>query len=253
MMVYFHGGGYIFGSVDSFDQYLLEFVKQLNMIVVSVDYKMAPQHAYPIPTNECFAVTKYIISNPLEFNVDITRLVLAGDSADGNAVAVLLQRLLDEKLPLPKLQVLIYPWVQLYNVMLPSMIEYSKKSIIGATMTIEKLFLWYMGFTDIHRNLIDEMKAHGHVALLKDEEMRRKIETYLDVDRIPEKYKTSRSYYEEHACSRKVMFPDVLSETSVFRRDENLARLVGQLHHPSVSPLFAVVWEASVVINNAES
>lgn len=47
-------------------------------------YRLAPEHPYPTPTNDCFAVTSYIISNPAEFNADITRLVLAGDSAGIN-------------------------------------------------------------------------------------------------------------------------------------------------------------------------
>jgi acetyl esterase/lipase len=239
VMVYFHGGGYIFGSIDSFDQYLIEFAKRLSMLVVSVDYRMAPQHAYPTPTNDCYSVARYIIENPSEFSVDTDRLVLAGDSAGGNAVAVLIQRLMDEELKLPKLQVLIYPWVQLFNVMLPSMVEYSKKSIIGATMTIEKLYLWYMGLTDVHRGVIHEIRQHSHVALLEDVELKNKIRSYLDVDRIPEKYKIGRSYYEEYAGLQTNAYPETLPETSVFKRDENLASLMRQLYDPTVSPLFA--------------
>jgi acetyl esterase len=106
-MIYIHGGAYVFGSLDSYDQYLVEFAKKLHMVVISIDYRMAPKHAYPIPTDDCYAVTKHIVTNPAEFGIDIQRLVMAGDSAGGNAVSVLMQRLSADKLPLPKLQVYI--------------------------------------------------------------------------------------------------------------------------------------------------
>lgn len=81
---------------------------------------MAPDNAYPIPTDECFAVTKHVIENAPTYNADISRLVLAGDSAGGNAATVVAQRLLKEHLQIPKIQVLIYPWTQKIHSKLPS-------------------------------------------------------------------------------------------------------------------------------------
>jgi len=75
-------------------------------------YKLAPQYPFPAPTTDCYAVTKYVMESGDEFG-DTNRVILAGDSAGGNIVAVMTQRLLAEKLKQPKLQVLIYPWLQM--------------------------------------------------------------------------------------------------------------------------------------------
>lgn len=69
---------------------------------------MAPEHPFPLPTTDCYVVTKYVFENALnEFKGDPDRIILAGDSAGGNVVAVLTQRFLREKRKLPKLQVLM--------------------------------------------------------------------------------------------------------------------------------------------------
>ncbi len=73
---------------------------------------MAPENPYPAPTSDCYTVTKYVMESGNEFG-DTNRVILAGDSAGGNAVAVVSQRLLAENLKQPKLQVLIYPWLQM--------------------------------------------------------------------------------------------------------------------------------------------
>lgn len=73
---------------------------------------MAPEHPFPIPTNDCFAVTKYVLESNDEFG-DTNKTILAGDSAGGNIVMVMTQRLAKEKIKQPKMQVLIYPWTQM--------------------------------------------------------------------------------------------------------------------------------------------
>ena len=81
---------------------------------------------YPGPVDDCYTVTKYVMTHASEFGGDANRIVLAGDSAGGNAVSVVTQRLLRDKLKMPKLQVLIYPWNQLIDTRLPSAVQYGK-------------------------------------------------------------------------------------------------------------------------------
>lgn len=73
---------------------------------------MAPENPFPIPTNECYTVTKYVLESGDEFG-DSGKVMLIGDSAGGNAVAVMTQRLKAENVKQPLLQILIYPWVQM--------------------------------------------------------------------------------------------------------------------------------------------
>ena len=75
-------------------------------------YKLAPEHPFPTPTDDCYNVTKYILESSNEFG-DTNKVILAGDSAGGNAVAVMTQRLKAENMKMPLLQVLIYPWTQM--------------------------------------------------------------------------------------------------------------------------------------------
>lgn len=73
---------------------------------------MVPEYPFPAPTDDCYAVTKYVLQSNDEFG-DTNRVILAGDSAGGNAVAVMTQKLQTENIKMPKLQVLIYPWMQM--------------------------------------------------------------------------------------------------------------------------------------------
>ncbi|CAF0732032.1 unnamed protein product [Brachionus calyciflorus] len=82
IMIYFHGGGYSFGDLNTYDMFLIEISNKMNMVVVSVDYRLAPEFPFPIPTQDCFDVVKYLLENPDEFRIDLDKLVIAGDSAD---------------------------------------------------------------------------------------------------------------------------------------------------------------------------
>jgi hypothetical protein len=112
--------------------------------------------------------------------------------------------------------------------------------MVGASLTMQTFFLWYMGATKVPADVLDEMKVNGHMALLSDPEQRSKIMSYMDISRIPKEYRAGRSYYDNYTDEAvKNMYPVTLSETSGLKRDANLTRLVSQLFHPSVSPLFS--------------
>ena len=73
---------------------------------------MAPENPFPKPTEECYILTKYVLESKNEFG-NTNKVILAGDSAGGNCVAVMTQRLNEENVKQPILQILIYPWVQM--------------------------------------------------------------------------------------------------------------------------------------------
>lgn len=153
-------------------------------------------------------------------------------------MAVLTQRLLEEvskleqRFPMPKLQILIYPWTQLFSYKLPSNLAYGAKDLC-----IEKCMLQYMGVKKVTKRLLDEIKSNNHTCLLEDQETRAQVQSILDISNISEKYKAGRSYYD--SSDLEEIYPDELSEKSKLVDDSGLANMLKRLADPDVSPLLA--------------
>ena len=109
VMAYFHGGGWVFGDLDTHDGVCRELCGAVGMVVVSVDYRLSPEYKYPDATDDAAAVTRWLGENARILNGDPSRLAVGGDSAGGNLAAVTAQRLRDEKGPKIAAQLLIYP------------------------------------------------------------------------------------------------------------------------------------------------
>jgi acetyl esterase len=109
VLVFFHGGGWVIGDIPIYDSLCAEIASVLNMAVVSVDYRLAPEHRFPAATDDCVAAAQWVAASPAEIGHPVTGIVPAGDSAGGNLAAVISQELAG-KLPVPILaQWLIYP------------------------------------------------------------------------------------------------------------------------------------------------
>ena len=109
VLVYFHGGGWVIGSLDSHDAPCRELASKAGCVVVSVDYRLAPEARYPAAADDCFAVTRYVAENAAELGVDAQRVAVGGDSAGGNLGAVVAQMARDRGAPSLCFQLLIYP------------------------------------------------------------------------------------------------------------------------------------------------
>jgi len=108
-LLYFHGGGFVFCNLDTHDGTCRALANAAGCAVVSVDYRLAPEHPYPAAADDCGAATAWVAKNGAELGIDVTRLAVAGDSAGGNLAAVVAQRFRDEGGPLLRFQLLIYP------------------------------------------------------------------------------------------------------------------------------------------------
>lgn len=108
-IVYLHGGGWVVGDLDSHDFITAELAAHLQVLVLAVDYRLAPEHPFPAAFNDCLAVWRALESGDCPFQLDLNRRVVAGDSAGGNLAAALCLALRDADEPLPVAQVLIYP------------------------------------------------------------------------------------------------------------------------------------------------
>ena len=109
VVVYFHGGGWTIGDLDSYDQVCRKLAIASGLTVVSVDYRLAPEHRFPSAVEDCDAVTKWVAEHGAELGVDGSRLAVAGDSAGGNLAAVTSILARDRGAPTIAFQLLIYP------------------------------------------------------------------------------------------------------------------------------------------------
>jgi len=111
-LVFFHGGGWVIGSVENYDRECRMIAKAAECVVVSVDYRLAPEHKFPAAVDDCLLATRWTAAHVGELGIDPRRLGVGGDSAGGNLAAVVAQLLRDNPvagdLPLC-CQLLIYP------------------------------------------------------------------------------------------------------------------------------------------------
>ena len=109
--VWFHGGGWVVGSIATNDPTCRALADASGAIFVSVDYRLAPEHRFPIPLDDCYAATEWAAANAASFGGDPSRLAVAGSSAGGNLAAAVALRARDEDGPRLAHQSLICPVV----------------------------------------------------------------------------------------------------------------------------------------------
>lgn len=109
VLVYFHGGGWTIGDLDTHDTLCRELANGAGIGVVAVDYRLAPEHRFPAAVDDAIAATRWVHEHAAEFRLDRTRLAVGGDSAGGNLAAVVAITARDDgRLPID-FQLLIYP------------------------------------------------------------------------------------------------------------------------------------------------
>lgn len=109
VLVYFHGGGWVVGGLDEYDDVCAKLAAGAERVVVSVDYRLAPEHPFPAAVEDCYAATQWVTENAGFLNVDTDRLAVGGDSAGGNLTAAVTLMARDQGGPDLERQVLIYP------------------------------------------------------------------------------------------------------------------------------------------------
>jgi acetyl esterase/lipase len=150
--IFFHGGGFALGDLDTHDVTAREHAVGANSVVVSVDYRLAPEHPYPAAVEDAWAATSWVADNAGEFGADSARLAVAGDSAGGNLAAVVAQLARDahrsaEGGPEVAFQLLWYPST-MWDTTLASFTENADAPMLDDA-AMEAFTRWYAGHLDL--------------------------------------------------------------------------------------------------------
>jgi len=108
---YFHGGGWVQGDLETHHGLCARLAKHAGVLVVAIDYRLAPEHKFPAAVDDCLAAYRWLRAHGRDIDADTARVAVAGDSAGGNLSAVVSQLAASGGTPVPTCQVLIYPAV----------------------------------------------------------------------------------------------------------------------------------------------
>ena len=147
VVMYFHGGGFVMGDLDTHDGTCRQHAIGAEAVVVSVDYRLAPEHPYPAAIEDAWAATLWAAEHSSELGASVSRMAVAGDSAGGNIAAVIAQRCRDTGGPSIAFQLMWYPST-LWDSSLPSFTENATALILDAK-AVADFSRWYAGEIDM--------------------------------------------------------------------------------------------------------
>ena len=147
VVMFFHGGGWAVGDLDTYDNAARSHAVGAGALVVSVDYRLAPEHPYPAAVEDVWAATQWVAAHADELGADPNRLAVAGDSAGGNLAAVVAQLARDAGGPALRFQLLWYP-ATTWDTSLPSFTENANAPIL-TTDAVAGFSGWYAGHVDL--------------------------------------------------------------------------------------------------------
>lgn len=124
-----HGGGYILGHPAQADALCQRLIEELGILIISVDYRLAPKHPFPAPLDDCLSGWHYIQQNAKALGIDPAKVVIAGQSAGGGLAACLAQKIRDDGGQQPLAQLLYYPMLD-------------DRTVLRNDLTSEQHFLW---------------------------------------------------------------------------------------------------------------
>jgi acetyl esterase/lipase len=135
-IVYYHGGGFVIGDLDCYDPLCRMLANESGCRVISVDYRLAPEHPFPAAVEDAFAALKWVEANATDLAIDPNRLAVAGDSAGGNLAAVISLLAADAKEPEIAFQLLIYPSIKLSR-------DFAKRSFGTGYRLDDRAIQWF--------------------------------------------------------------------------------------------------------------
>jgi acetyl esterase len=148
-IVYFHGGGWVLGDLESHDGVCRQLALAADMTIIAVDYRLSPEHPFPAALDDCYNTVCWIAQNAARLDIDADRIAVAGDSAGGNLAAAVCLRSRQTNGPDIAFQLLIYP-VTDSGMDTPSYTENAEGYLLSRT-TMAWFWQQYTGNDDSHR------------------------------------------------------------------------------------------------------
>ena len=158
ILVYFHGGGWVIGNIETHDSLCRDLTNQAGVVTVSVDYRLAPEHKFPAGPEDCYAVTKWVGANAALLNGETGRLAVSGDSAGGNLAAVVTLMARERGGPKIACQALIYPATDAAN-NTPSQKEFGQDGYILSKSDMDWFYGHYLNAGDVANPLVSPARA----------------------------------------------------------------------------------------------
>ena len=147
IVVFYHGGGFALGDLDTHDPVARAHAVGADAIVVSVDYRLAPEHPFPAGLDDCWAALQWVAEHAAELGGDLSRIAVAGDPAGANLAAVMAHWARDADGPQLAFQLLWYPTITA-DMSLPSFTENADAPILDRDV-IDAFLSWYLPGVDI--------------------------------------------------------------------------------------------------------
>jgi acetyl esterase/lipase len=146
IMVFYHGGGFVIGDLESHDSMARAIASQVGAVVVAVDYRLAPEHPFPAAVDDAFTALKWVSEHATELGGDPDRLAVGGDSAGGNLSAVVAMLARDAGGPPVKFQMLWYPVTE-WGAEHPSLAENAEAPVLTVA-DMDRFREYYLGDQD---------------------------------------------------------------------------------------------------------
>lgn len=172
-LLFFHGGGWVTESIDNYERICARLASATNHIVVSVEYRLAPEYPFPTGFYDCYMAAKAMFTNRFILNTDPDKITLIGDSAGGNLAAAVSLMARDQGEFLPKRQILIYPAVN--N-------DYSEKSLFSSVRENGQDYLLTAGKLKDYINLYagsEEDKLNPYFAPILEKDLSGQPDTLI--------------------------------------------------------------------------
>ncbi|XP_053226080.1 arylacetamide deacetylase-like 4 [Podarcis raffonei] len=221
-IIYLHGGAGLIGSIQVYEKVCRFIAHQSDSVVMSVGFRLAPEHLYPVPVLDCLTAAIHFLKNAEEYGVDPNCIAIAGDSSGGTFAAAVCQELVTrEDLPRLRAQVLIYPFLQAVDFDLPS---YQQNQSVPPLFRkrVVKFGSTYITGKEIN---VDPVIKGAHIP----PDVREKYRKWISADNIPEEFKArgyvpnapapfSEEIYEQHKRGLEARFAPLLAEDDIIRQ-----------------------------------
>ncbi|NXL89111.1 ADCL4 protein, partial [Alectura lathami] len=203
-ILYFHGGAGTFGSIRAFERICRYIAKHCNSVVVSVGYRLAPEHPYPGQYLDCLSATLYFMRHLEEYHVDPALIIISGDSCGATFATVICQMLVNKRhIPKVRAQLLFYPGLQGLDLNLPSYQQNASVPIL-----YRKLVLYFcFRYLNKKPSFLEEIIQNCHVP----ESMKWKYKKWIGADNIPDEFKV-RGYVPQKSTSYKPEVHEAIKE-----------------------------------------